>query len=83
MEFAAILTTRLRPTVREEVTCGALASPDRAEYRSQLKECERLLRSNETLFNLETEDCMIESRIYEREALLCRHKYLLEKMREG
>ncbi|MEG1931735.1 MAG: DUF2508 domain-containing protein [Pygmaiobacter sp.] len=81
MEFAAHLTTRiLKFPVRENE--GLAAQKAKLDYRSELKECEALLRTNETLFNLETDDILIDSRIYEREALLCRHKYLITKMRK-
>ena len=48
---------------------------------SQLKECEYLLRKNETLFNMEDAEEMIDCRIYEREALLARYQYLLRQIR--
>lgn len=47
----------------------------------QLKECQALLRQNEALFNLESEEELIDCRIYEREALLARYSYLLRRIR--
>ena len=49
----------------------------------QLKECEAQLRRNEALFNLETEELLIDSSIYEYHALLCRHRYLVEQLKRG
>ena len=84
MELAAILTARM-PLLRvreiaEERTPAP--APVRAELRAQLKECECRLRENECMFNQETEDSMIDSRIYEHNALLCRHRYLVEQLRQ-
>lgn len=84
MELAAILTARM-PMLRMrtwDAECETKPTPEQKRLRAQLKECESRLRENECLFNLETEDTMIDSRIYERRALLCRHRYLLEQLRQ-
>lgn len=84
MELAAILTARM-PLLRAREIAGertAAPDPERAILRAQLKECECRLRENECLFNLETADTMIDSRIYERNALLCRHRYLVEQLKQ-
>lgn len=47
----------------------------------ELCECMAGIRHNEMLFNLETEPDLVEQRIYERCALQCRYRYLLEKAR--
>ena len=52
------------------------------DCRNMLRECENMLRNNETLFNLETNEIMIDSRIYERECLLAKHRYLISRIRE-
>lgn len=84
MELAAILTARVPLLRAREITEEkvGLTAPEREDYRNQLKECECMLRTNECLFNLETEDTLIDSRIYERSALLCRHRYLVEKLKQ-
>ena len=46
------------------------------ELEEELKECLFCLHRNEMMFDL------IEQRIYERQALLCRYRYLLAKARE-
>lgn len=84
MELAAILTARM-PLLRTrewEAESRTRPSPEQELLRAQLKECECRLRENECLFNLETEDSLIDSRIYERRALLCRHRYLLEQLKQ-
>lgn len=48
---------------------------------AELAECLQSIQHNEMLFNLETEPDLIEQRIYERRALQCRYRYLLEKAR--
>ena len=52
------------------------------ELEEELKECLFCLRRNEMMFNLEVNTDLIEQRIYERQALLCRYRYLLAKARE-
>ena len=45
-------------------------------------ECLFCLRRNEMMFDLETDTDLIEQRIYERQALLARYRYLLSRARE-
>lgn len=52
------------------------------ELEEDLKECLFCLRRNEMLFDLEVDDDLIEQHIYERQALLCRYRYLLARARE-
>ena len=52
------------------------------ELEEELKECLYCLRRNAMMFNLEVDPDLIEQRIYERQALLCRYRYLLQKARE-
>ncbi len=52
------------------------------ELEEELKECLFCLRRNEMMFDLEVDTDLIEQRIYERQALLCRYRYLLARARE-
>lgn len=52
------------------------------ELEEDLKECLFCLRRNEMLFDLEVNSDLIEQHIYERQALLCRYRYLLARARE-
>ncbi len=52
------------------------------ELEEELKECLFCLKRNEMMFDLEVDSDLIEQRIYERQALLCRYRYLLAKARE-
>lgn len=52
------------------------------ELEEELKECLFCLRRNEMMFDLEVDTDLIEHWIYERQALLCRYRYLLAKARE-
>ena len=52
------------------------------ELEEELKECLFCLRRNEMMFDLETDTDLIEQRIYERQALLARYRYLLARARE-
>ncbi|MGN0663319.1 MAG: DUF2508 domain-containing protein [Faecalibacterium sp.] len=52
------------------------------ELEEELKECLLCLRRNEMMFDLEVDPDLIEQRIYERQALLCRYRYLLARARE-
>ena len=40
------------------------------------------MKRNEMMFDLEVDTDLIEQRIYERQALLCRYRYLLARARE-
>ena len=52
------------------------------ELEEELKECLCCLRRNAMMFNLEVDPDLVEQRIYERQALLCRYRYLLQRSRE-
>ncbi len=52
------------------------------ELEAELRECLFCLRQNEMLFDLEVNTDLIEQHIYERQALLCRYRYLLARARE-
>ena len=52
------------------------------ELEEELKECLFCLQRNAMMFDLETDTDLIEQRIYERQALLCRYRYLLARARE-
>ena len=60
--------------------------PDRQRYQPglerELRDCLRQLEYNQNWFDLETEPELIEQRIYEREALRCRYRYLLRRARD-
>ena len=47
------------------------------ELEEELKECLFCLRRNEMMFDLEVDTDLIEQRIYERQALLCRFRFFL------
>ena len=52
------------------------------ELEDEIKECLYCLRRNAMMFNLEVDPDLVEQRIYERQALLCRYRYLLQRARE-
>ena len=52
------------------------------ELEQEITECLCCLRRNAMMFDLEVDPDLIEQRIYERQALLCRYRYLLQKARE-
>ena len=52
------------------------------ELEEELKECLFCLKRNEMMFDLEVDTDLIEQRIYERQALLARYRYLLARARE-
>ena len=52
------------------------------ELEEELKECLFCLKRNEMMFDLEVDTDLIEQRIYERQALLCRYRYLPARARE-
>ena len=52
------------------------------ELEEELKECLFCLQRNAMMFDLEVDSDLIEQRIYERQALLCRYRYLLALVRE-
>ena len=83
MELTAILTGRKagekqNRTAEDEAFIQRYGSADTV---GQLREGEYLLRKNEMLFNMESEEDLIDCRIFEREALLARYQYLLRRAR--
>ncbi len=52
------------------------------ELEEEIRECLFCLRRNAMMFDLEVDSDLIEQRIYERQALLCRYRYLLQRARE-
>ncbi len=52
------------------------------ELEEEIKECLWCLRRNAMMFDLEVDPDLVEQRIYERQALLCRYRYLIQKARE-
>ena len=52
------------------------------ELEEELKECLFCLKRNAMMFDLEVDSALIEQRIYERQALLARYRYLLSRARE-
>ncbi len=65
----------MRKAIREENEACA------KELAYDLRECLYRLAQNESMFNLEAEDALIEAYIYERQALFCRYRHLQEKAR--
>ena len=53
------------------------------ELEEELKECLFCLKRNEMMFDMEVDTDLIEQRIYERQALLCRYRYLLARPGAG
>ncbi len=51
------------------------------ELEQDIRDCLVSMAKNEAMFNLEVEDALVEQRIYERQALECRYRYLLEQAR--
>ena len=52
------------------------------ELEEELKEYLFCRNRNEMMFDMEVDTDLIEQRIYERQALLCRYRYLLARARE-
>ena len=52
------------------------------ELEEEIKECLYCLRRNAMMFDLEVDPDLVEQRIYERQALLCRYRYLIQRARE-
>ena len=53
----------------------------RPTLEEEIRECLEEMRRNEMLFDLEVESDLIDQRIYERQALLCRYRYLQGRAR--
>ncbi len=60
--------------------------PEQDKYHpgleEDIRECLADMRHNEMMFNLETEPDLVEQRIYERQALRCRYRYLMERAKK-
>ncbi len=51
------------------------------ELEQDIRDCLQSIAKNEQMFNLEVDEALLEARIYERQALQCRYRYLIEKAR--
>jgi hypothetical protein len=64
----------------------SVRSPEMDKYHpgleDQIRECLADMRHNEMMFNLETEPDLVEQRIYERQALRCRYRYLMDQAKK-
>ena len=92
--YKTLQSTRRRMPIPERTTQNAqtLLSPRvprdteheryHPELEEELKECLFCLKRNEMMFDMEVDTDLIEQRIYERQALLCRYRYLLARARE-
>ena len=78
MSEAASRASLLSPRVRRDMEHERY----HPELEEELKECLYCLRRNAMMFNLEVDPDLVEQRIYERQALLCRYRYLLQRARE-
>lgn len=80
-----MMTRTLRPE-RGNLSPRVPRDPEHERYcpelEQDLQECLACLRCNEMMFDLEVDSDLIEQRIYERQALLCRYRYLLARARE-
>ena len=70
-----LLAVKKRPAPEE---LPGLGQPD---LQQELRQCVEQMARNQMLFDLEIEPELIEQRIYEREALRCRYRYLQRKAR--
>ena len=50
------------------------------ELEEELKECLFCLKRNEMMFDMEVDTDLIEQRIYERQALLCRYQSRIDQL---
>lgn len=73
--------TRRKPLLSPRVP----SDPELLRYHpgleDELTEVLADMRHNEMMFNIETDPALVEQRIYERQALRCRYRYLLEEAR--
>lgn len=75
-------TARLQNLLSKRVPKDAEHARYCPNLEEDIKECLWCLRRNAMMFDLEVDPDLIEQRIYERQALLCRYRYLLQKARE-
>lgn len=59
-----------------------MENPEITELRQEIRNCEFLMTRNDTIFNMVQDEDLIESQIYEREALRCQYNYLLKRLKE-
>jgi hypothetical protein len=69
----SLLSRRVPRTIEHERYCP--------ELEEDIKDCLRSLQHNQMLFDLEIDPELIDQRIYERQALLCRYRYLIGRAR--
>lgn len=52
------------------------------ELIKEIRNCEFLMARNDTFFNMTSDEDLIESQIYEREALRSQYNYLIKQLKE-
>ena len=52
------------------------------ELKKEIEHCIFLMSRNEAHFNMASDEDLIESQIYERQALRCQYNYLLNRLRD-
>ncbi|MBQ5323876.1 MAG: DUF2508 family protein, partial [Oscillospiraceae bacterium] len=52
------------------------------ELVKEIRNCEFLMARNDTFFNMTSDEDLIESQIYEREALRSQYNYLIKQLRD-
>ena len=52
------------------------------ELKKEIENCIFLMSRNEAHFNMASDEDLIESQIYERQALRCQYNYLLNRLRD-
>lgn len=53
-----------------------------AELKKELENCRFLIKRNDTMFNMSTDENLIAAQIYERESLRWQYCYLLNMLKE-
>lgn len=76
-----MVTELIRKKIRVPKATRLAREKETKELEEDLKSCLANMIKNEALFNLETDESLLEARIYERQALQCHYRYLLEKAR--
>ena len=53
-----------------------------AELKKELENCRFLIERNDTMFNMSTDENLIDAQIYERESLRWQYCYILSRLKE-
>lgn len=81
MEYLELVLQGLPVKLSKKRELVKTAEKGNKELAEQLHECVFMLKRNEIMYNFEVDDDILDALIFEREAILCRHRSLIKQLK--